>query len=157
MEKLHIIYLDDQREVLAALEKELEVFESYFSLEECESADEALDLFNEIDGRGDMVAVVISDHVMPGKSGVEFLSEINNDGRFAKTKKVLLTGQATQQDTIKAINQAGINNYFEKPWNSEQIISTLKVLITEFIMESGIEYNDFMPILDSETVFKYLK
>jgi two-component system chemotaxis response regulator CheY len=87
MDKLNIIYVDDQREVLSTLSKDLEVFEKYFSVEECESADEALELVNELDASGGLIALIISDHIMPGKSGVDFLIEINNDGRFGQTKK----------------------------------------------------------------------
>lgn len=157
MDNLHIIYIDDQREVLATLEKDLSVFEKYCSLEECESADEALSLINEIDSKGDKTAVIISDHVMPEKTGVELLSEIHGDERFEKSKKILLTGQATHQDTIKAINNAGIQHYFEKPWNSEEIVSTVKKLLTEFIVESGIEHSAYKDILDINVLFKYIR
>ncbi len=62
-----------------------------------------------------MIALIISDHVMPGKTGVELLTDVSKDGRFGFTRKVLLTGQATHTDTINAINSAGIDRYFEKP------------------------------------------
>ncbi len=108
MEKLTIVYVDDQREVLSTLSTDLEIFSEYVNLEECESAIEALEIIEEIDDEGDMLAIVISDHIMPEMSGVEFLSKVHQDTRFPLTKKILLTGQATHEDTINAINNAKI-------------------------------------------------
>ena len=49
MDKLYIICVDDQREVLNALTEDLEVFEKYLKIEECESVNEALDVMEEVD------------------------------------------------------------------------------------------------------------
>lgn len=157
MNKINIICVDDQREVLNTLSKELQVFEKYLTIEDCESAVEALELIEEIDNGGNYVAVIISDHIMPEMSGVEFLAEINNDDRFSLTKKLLLTGQATHQDTIEAINIANIDKYIEKPWTPERLIEDVKILLTRFIVDSGIEYNKYMPVLHQVTLFNELK
>lgn len=157
MDKINIIYVDDQREVLSTLSKDLQLFEKHVSVEECESADEAMELINDIDSEGDRIAVIISDHVMPGKNGVEFLSEINNDSRFYATRKMLLTGQATHQDTIKAINQANIEKYLEKPWKSEELVEDVKILLTRFILDTGIDYNKYMPVLHQQTLLEHLQ
>ncbi len=157
MDKLNIIYVDDQREVLSTLSKDLQVFESLINIDECETADEALELINEIDSDGDHIAVIISDHIMPGKNGVEFLTEINNDGRFGLTKKMLLTGQATHKDTITAINQAHIQKYIEKPWDSEDLVNAIKILLTQYIFDAGIDYDAYMTILDQTTLLNNLK
>jgi len=157
MDKLNIIYVDDQREVLSTLSKELQYFEKYVTIEECESAAEALEVINDIDNAGDQVAVIISDHIMPGKNGVEFLTDIHNDGRFGKTKKMLLTGQATHQDTIAAINYAHIEKYLEKPWKSERLIDDVKILLTQFIFDAGLDYSHYMAILHQPTLLENLQ
>lgn len=59
----------------------------FFNVEDCESADEALELMDDLDAEGEFIALVISDHVMPGKTGVELLTEISQDARFVHTKK----------------------------------------------------------------------
>lgn len=157
MDKLYIIYVDDQREVLSTLSKDLQVFEQYVSVEECESANEALELIDEIDSAGDHLAVIISDHIMPGISGVQFLTQINTDERFRFTRKMLLTGQATHQDTITAINQANIGKYVEKPWKSETLVEGVKVLLTHYIFSAGLDYETYTPILDQATLYSYLQ
>lgn len=156
MDKLNIIYVDDQREVLSTISKDLQVFEKYISLEECESADEALNVLNEIEAESDYAAVIISDHIMPGKNGVEFLIEVNNDPCFSTTKKMLLTGQATHKDTIEAINEANIDNYIEKPWKAEKLVQIVKALLTEYVIAKGLDYQKYIPILDQQTLLENL-
>ena len=95
MEKINVICVDDQREVLSAVVQDLTPLEDWLEIEDCESAEEALELIDDLDAKGEHIALIISDHVMPGKSGVELLTELSEDRRFTHTKKVLLTGQAT--------------------------------------------------------------
>ncbi len=156
MEKLNIICVDDQREVLSAVLQDLEPLNLWLNIEDCESAAEALDLMEELDENGEYVALVISDHVMPEKTGVELLTEISGDSRFTYTKKVLLTGQATHTDTINAINSAGINRYFEKPWGTKELIECVRTLVTEFIFDKGLDYTDWQSDLDQSVVFNRL-
>lgn len=157
MEKLNLICVDDQREVLSAVLQDLAPLKSWINIEECESADEALDLMDELDSEGGHIALVLSDHVMPGKSGVELLTDVSHDYRFLKTKKVLLTGQATHQDTIIAINRARIESYIEKPWNADELRSLITRLVTEFVFDKGLEYTDYQEYLDQQVVLNRLR
>ncbi len=156
MEKLNIICVDDQREVLSAVLQDLEPLCFWLNIEDCESASEALDLMDELDANGEHIALVISDHVMPEKTGVEFLTEISGDPRFTHTKKVLLTGQATHSDTINAINSAGINRYLEKPWGTSDLIECVRTLATEYIFESGLDYSQWQNELDQKVLLSRL-
>ena len=157
MEKPEIICVDDEREVLAALKRDLAGFKDYCNLTYCESAEEAQEVLEDLDAEGRPVALIVCDHIMPGKNGVDFLIELNKDSRFARTKKLLLTGLATQQDTIQAINQAQLDRYIEKPWAAESLIQVLKVLLTEFVVGAGMDYSNAMEILDQQTLYKFLR
>ena len=157
MEKPEIICVDDEREVLAALKRDLAGFKDYCNLTYCESAEEAQEVLEDLDAEGRPVALIVCDHIMPGKNGVDFLIELNKDSRFARTKKLLLTGLATQQDTIQAINQAQLDRYIEKPWAAESLIQVLKVLLTEFVVGAGMDYSNAMEILDQPTLYKFLR
>lgn len=156
MEKLNIICVDDQREVLSAVLQDLEPMNVWLNIEDCESAAEALDLMDELDANGECVALVVSDHVMPEKTGVELLTEISADSRFVYTKKVLLTGQATHSDTINAINSAGINRYFEKPWGTKELLECVRTLVTEYIFDKGLDYSEWQAHLDQTVVLNRL-
>ncbi|WP_047042600.1 response regulator [Vibrio mexicanus] len=156
MEKLNLICVDDQREVLSAVLQDLEPLSAWLNIEDCESAEEVLDLMDELDAEGEMVAVLVSDHVMPGKTGVELLTEVSQDNRFTHTKKILLTGQATHADTINAINTAGIDRYFEKPWQASTLVECIRTLVTEFIFDQGLDYTDYQIELDQQVVLSRL-
>jgi len=157
MEKLNLICIDDQREVLGAVLQDLAPLASWVNIEDCESADEALELMDDLDADGEHIALVISDHVMPGKTGVELLTEISLDNRFVNTKKVLLTGQATHHDTITAINKARIESYFEKPWQGKELLERARTLLTEFIFDHGLDYVPYQAELDQSVVLARLR
>ncbi len=157
MERIFIVLVEDQREVLRAIANDLQDFEDAFVVEECTSADEAWELLEKTDAEGDRVALIVSDHVMPKETGVDFLIRVNRDSRFKHTRKILLTGLATHQDTIQAINRAAIHRYIEKPWKKENLVQISRALITEFLLESGIDYTAFRPHLDQATLLQYIQ
>lgn len=157
MEKLNIICVDDQREVLSAVLQDLEPLATWLNIEDCESAYEVLDLMDDLDAQGEHIALIISDHVMPGKTGVDLLTEVAEDSRFKGTKKVLLTGLATHTDTINAINAAGIDRYFEKPWNAKTLVECVRSLVTEYVFERGMDYTEWHDHLDQKIVLARLR
>lgn len=156
MDKINIICVDDEREVLEAVRQDLDVFDHFLNIEECESAFECLELLEELDAQQEYVAVIISDQVMPEMSGVELLTKVAVDRRFLGTKKLLLTGLATQDDTIKAINNAKIDNFLEKVWDPDELVQTIKELLTEYIIEKGIDYEEYIENLDAPTLYRLI-
>lgn len=157
MKKPNIICIDDQREVLAAIKKDLDIFSPAFEITDCESAAEADEVMNDLSSEGGDVAVIICDHIMPGESGIDFLTRLNKDQRFLYTKKFILTGLANHSDTIQAINEAEINAYLEKPWEKDEFITIVKKLLTRFVVEAGIDFDELMPYLDQATLDRELK
>ena len=157
MEKINIICVDDEREVLDAVIRDLDPLSDTFNIEECESAFECLELLEELDAQQEYVAVVVSDQVMPEKSGVELLTELASDNRFLGTKKLMLTGLATQADTIKAINDARLDYFLEKVWDPAELLQTVTELVTEFIVEQGIDYEKYVEKLDAATLYRLIK
>ncbi len=129
MSKPVILCIDDQREVLSAVHRELSEFESTYEIIDCESAPEAEEVINELNEADRTVALIICDHIMPGENGVDFMARLNKDDRFKKIRRILLTGLASHQDTIKAINEAQIDFYLEKPWNSDELVSIVRKLL----------------------------
>ena len=157
MEKINIICVDDEREVLDSVMRDLDSLSDTFNIEACESAFECLQLMNELDAQQERIAVIVSDQVMPEKSGVELLTEVALDYRFIGTKKLLLTGLATQADTIKAINNARLDYFLEKVWDPEELLKTVKELVTEYIVEQGIDYEKYVEKLDAATLYRLIK
>ena len=157
METLNIICVDDQQEVLDSVMRDLRPLTSHVRLEEASSVADCMQLIEQIDDDGDHVAIVISDQVMPEETGTELLGRITADRRFGKTRKVLLTGQATHADTINAINDGQIDNYIEKPWQPEKLLSVVKRLLTLYVLDAGLDHTEYMPVLDPATLFSKLR
>ncbi len=157
MENLYIVCIEDQREVLNAIVNDLAELEEMMHIEACESAAEAKELLEEIDQEGDYIALIIADHVMPGQTGIDFLIEINQDARFRATKKLVLTGLATYQDAINAINEAAIDRFIEKPWKREQLLAHVKILLTQFLLEKGLNYQRYTDFLDKDTLLQHFR
>jgi PAS domain S-box-containing protein len=65
------------------------------------------------------ISVVITDQRMPGMTGVELLREIYD--RFPETVRIILTGFADSEATIRAINDGHIYGYVNKPWEPDEL------------------------------------
>ncbi len=137
MDKLQIVCVDDQREVLAAVKKDLEIFNPICDITTCESAAEAEEVLQELLETSQPVALIICDHIMPGENGIDFFIRLNRNGQLPHTQKMLLTGLATHQETIKAINEAEIDYYIEKPWIQSDFQQAVKKLLKRFLEKQG--------------------
>lgn len=157
METINIICVDDQQEVLDSVMRDLRPLTPLIRLEEASGVEDCLSLMEQIDSDGDYVGIVISDQVMPGANGTELLAKVAADRRFAKTRKVLLTGQATHADTINAINDGHIDNYVEKPWQQEKLLAIVKKLLTLYVLDAGLDHTEYMSVLDQPTLFAKLR
>ena len=157
METLNIICVDDQQEVLDSVMRDLRPLTTHVRLEEASSVADCMQLIEQIDDDGDHVAIVISDQVMPEETGTELLGRITADRRFGKTRKVLLTGQATHADTINAINDGHIDNYIEKPWQQEKLLAIVKKLLTLYVLDAGLDHTEYMSVLDQPTLFAKIR
>ena len=142
-----ILCVDDEKEVLTGIRKDLEYFEDAgFSLEIALSVDEAWDVVRSYPPGA--VALVLCDQLMPGKKGVDFLIELEKFPSTKQTKKVLVTGQATHEDTIQAINIGGLDHYIAKPWDPQVLGQVVKKLLTDFVIAYDSSPARFASVLD---------
>ncbi len=63
--------------------------------------------------------VVLADFMMPDMDGVTFLSTVRQ--HRPEATRILLTGYADKQNAIRAINEAGLYHYLEKPWDNDAL------------------------------------
>ena len=154
---LTILSLEDEADVRDALERDLEQFWDKIRLEVAEDVDDALEVVDEIDGDGDVVALILADHRLPGRSGVDMLVEMAGDERTADARKVLVTGQADQSDTIRAVNQAGLAYYIGKPWNPDELRAVVRDQLTEYVLESGVNPLPYVSVLDGVRVMEAIR
>ncbi|OIR46426.1 response regulator [Corynebacterium sp. NML130628] len=147
---LTILILEDEAEVRAALERDLLPFADVVRLEVASSADEAWEVIDELSDDGDVLALALCDHRMPGTTGVEFLVQMAQDPRTAATRKVLVTGQAQLEDTVHAVNEADLDYYIAKPWDAENLHSVVRAMLTDYVEALDIDPLPYFEVLDQQ-------
>ncbi|MDJ0497036.1 MAG: response regulator [Acidimicrobiia bacterium] len=149
MSRLVILCIEDEDEVRDAVVRDLEVFEPTFLVEMAEDADDARQVVADTAQAEDEIALVIADHRLPGMQGTDFLIELHGEPATAKARKVLLTGQAGHEDTIRAINQADLDHYITKPWTPEELHAVVREQLTEYVLRNVEDVLPYVAILDA--------
>lgn len=125
MAKPVILCVDDEKVILDSLKIQLKKeFQDTYLYEAAESADEALEIIEELQEDDITILVIVSDWLMPGMKGDEFLIEVHK--RFPKIVKIMLTGQADENAVEQAKKYANLHSCLHKPWNSEELIDNIK-------------------------------
>jgi two-component system chemotaxis response regulator CheY len=150
--RLALLILEDERPVREALRRDLAVFASHLRIESAEDVPTALEVIEEIDAAGDRLALVMADHRLPGATGVDFLIGLRTDARAFATRKVLVTGQADQEDTIRAINEAGLDRYVAKPWEPDALREMVREQLTDYVVTNHLDPLPHLAVLDAERV-----
>jgi two-component system chemotaxis response regulator CheY len=148
MSRLVILCIEDEDEVRDAVARDLEAFEPTFLVEVAEDADDARQVVQEINAAGDEIALVVADHRLPGMQGTDFLIELHGEPATAQARKVLLTGQAGHEDTIRAINEASLDHYISKPWTEEELHSVVREQLTEYVLRNVEDVLPYVAVLD---------
>jgi DNA-binding NtrC family response regulator len=113
MDKETVLIVDDEEMVLTSLSTYL-TLETDYDVVTFTSATRALDYLEKNE-----VGLIISDFLMPEMDGISFLAkarELRPD-----VPRVILTGYADKENAIKAINQVGLYQYVEKPWDNDEL------------------------------------
>ena len=123
-EKGVLLCVDDEPIVLTALRDQLRrAYGSEYVIDVAESAEEALELLDELAGEGHRLLVIVSDWLMPGMKGDEFLVQAHR--RFPTVVKILLSGQAEQAAVDRARREAGLHEFLAKPWNAQELVKAI--------------------------------
>ena len=133
MAKPAIITVDDDTEVLRAVERDLRrKYAADYRILRADSGKTAMEIVRELKVRNDTVALFLVDQRMPEMSGVEFLEQAMKI--FPEAKRVLLTAYSDTDAAIAAINEAGINHYLLKPWDppEENLYPVLSDLLDDW-------------------------
>lgn len=124
MEKGVLLCVDDEIIVLTALKDQLRrAFGSDFHIDVAESAEEALELLDELVLDGHKLLVIVSDWLMPGMKGDEFLIKAHE--RFPSVVKIMLSGQAESAAVDRARREAALHDFLSKPWNAAALVESI--------------------------------
>jgi CheY-like chemotaxis protein len=124
MSKQAILCVDDEIFILESLERQLyKAFKNTYVYEFAESADEGLDIIKELKKNHVDIVVVISDWLMPGIRGDEFMIRVHR--QLPDALKIILTGQADELAIERATKEANLYRCLQKPWRSEELIEII--------------------------------
>ena len=145
-----ILCVDDDSTVLNALRSVLSSnFGSELEVEFAESGDEALEIAAELRSQGRELGLVISDFMMPGLRGDELLVRLHEES--PNTVKILLTGQSDLSGVKRAINDANLYRFLEKPFLNEDIVLTVRAAIRAYCQERDlIRQNEELKRINAE-------
>jgi len=144
-----ILCVDDDPTVLSALRALLGRLGTGYAVEIAEAADEALEIEAELREQGREIAVVISDFIMPGMRGDEFLVQLHEIS--PKTIKIMLTGQSAFDGVKRAINHANLYRFLEKPFDNDDLLLTVKSACVAYEYERELQrQNDQLKSLNAE-------
>lgn len=150
MKNIAILCVEDEPEVREAVLRDLRPLEPHFLIESAGDTADAAAILAEFANQDVRCGLILCDHRLPGENGVDFLTRIHDVAEYRATRKVLLTGQAGHEDTIQAVNQAGLNHYLAKPWDPADLVATCKDQLTSYVLESAdIDPMPYLAILDA--------
>lgn len=122
-----ILLVDDESNVLSALKRAL--FDEPLEIASVTSAEEALDVL-----KTDTFKVVVSDERMLGMQGSEFLAQVKE--LHPHTVRIMLTGHATLEAAMKAVNEGEIYRFFSKPWDDQSLKFAIRSAIEKYDLEA---------------------
>ncbi len=132
-EKQTIVIVDDEEMVLTSLNAFLSL-ETDYQIKTFTSAKKALEYIKNND-----IGLVVSDYLMPEMDGITFLAKVKEIK--PQIPRIVLTGYADKENAIKAINDVGLFQYIEKPWDNEDIL---------IIFRNGLEKQKLIKKLENK-------
>jgi DNA-binding NtrC family response regulator len=113
----NILLVDDEPHVTDGLSRHFS--KQRFRILKANSAAEAYRLLER-----QRVDVIISDERMPGESGSEFLARARR--LYPNTIRIILSGQASLDAAVRAINEGEVYRFFIKPCNPTDLLFTIR-------------------------------
>ena len=123
-EKHTILLVDDEVNNLQLLRRTLR---NDYNIITASNGKEALEI---VEGKGDEIALIVSDQKMPEMEGTEFLKRVA--GEYPDIVKILLTGHLDVDAIVDSINDCHLYQYIVKPFDPEELKMTIDSGIRKF-------------------------
>ena len=121
-----VLLVDDEDMVITSIRAFLRL-ETDYGIHGYTSPEEAVKLLET-----HPVDVVVTDYLMPRMNGIQLLAKAK--ALQPEAARVLLTGHADKQSAIQAINEIGLFQYLEKPWDNSQLLLVIQSAIERTLL-----------------------
>ena len=119
-----ILCVDDEIVILDSLKEQLKrCFGERYIYEVAESAEEAWEVIEELHDDRIKIITIVSDWLMPGINGDEFLIQVHQ--KFPQLITIMLTGQADEAAIERAKQEANLYACLHKPWTEKELYQTI--------------------------------
>lgn len=147
-EKVRILFIDDEQSVLNALRRSMrkEGYKIHLTVD----VEDALRIIGT-----EHIDVVVSDHLMPAMTGIEFLAIAAR--LHPHVVRVMLTGQADVDMAIRAINEGQVNRFLTKPWDDAQLKFVLRDAAREVLLQRRLTAAEIEENKNDEEKFPSIK
>jgi len=120
-EKKAILIVDDDTSTVFLLKYTLlNSFGDKYLYETALNAEEALDIIDDLNSSGVKVILILSDWLMPGMKGDEFLLKVNE--KHPDIKAIMISGYADREAVEKMCSTIKLRAFISKPWEAENLI-----------------------------------
>lgn len=119
-----VLLVDDEPDIRESLKMLLEASLEGVEVEPAASGALALDAL-----QARPFDLIITDYKMPGMNGLDLLARAKKAA--PRTPRLLITAFPDLDIAIRAINEAGIENFFTKPFDPDQILRVVRQLLHE--------------------------
>jgi response regulator RpfG family c-di-GMP phosphodiesterase len=119
-----VLFVDDEQPILSSLKRMYLVRDDIRCLFAA-SGPEGLDIMEQ-----EEVWVVVSDYLMPGMRGIEFLSKVK--ARWPHTVRIMMTAYADLSIAIDAINKSEAFRFVTKPWNNQELMDVVDEAVMRY-------------------------
>lgn len=116
-EDMNVLVVDDEEKICELIKIFLESAFPFRSVVSAPNSAHAMQKFANQD-----FDLVIVDHVMPGKAGIEFIEQLRHSVKYNKVKVILISGYLQQEDVLAAI-QLGVKNIIVKPFTRQHLVN----------------------------------
>lgn len=120
--KRHILIVDDDSDVMAYLQHELQ---HYFIVTSAHDGKEALEMIEQ-----DKPELVVSDVAMPVMNGLELIRHIRSNSEWNDIPVILLTAMTSEEDELKGI-KSGAEAYLRKPFSPSLLVAKISRLLEQ--------------------------
>ena len=123
-----ILLVDDEPNVISSVKRAL--LDQPYEIYSAGSGAEGLKLLDQ-----KQIKVIISDEMMPVMTGAEFLSAVKKQ-RMPETLRIMLTGHASLEAAMNAVNSGEIYRFFVKPWNDIELKLAIRSALEKYNLEA---------------------
>ena len=120
---VRILLVDDERGIINAVRRVLR--REGWEIVSTQDPHEALKLIEE-----EAFAVILSDQRMPAMEGTALLQQAREIA--PDTVRIILTGYVDIEAAIEAINHGAVFRFITKPWDDEDLRSTIRQAVTQY-------------------------